>query len=209
MMIGILLALQVNNWNEDRKLNNEIQRAFANLHQEFISNYSELKNDILRVKKIISEHQIIMNFSGSKDNLENNSTLDSSLIEIRRWPTWNRSSFIFDEIKLSGVLSNYKDQNLKNMLYAYESEWENLLEFHQSTFISSGEVLNYFNAHGYNENLNKNLKKSNRHLLNDVYFLNILNQAQREYIMTLRRYDAMLIIMESIMETTKTYDINL
>ena len=44
VMIGILLALQVNTWNEGRKLKNEEQELLTNLSMSFKSKLSELEN---------------------------------------------------------------------------------------------------------------------------------------------------------------------
>jgi hypothetical protein len=41
VMIGILLALQVNNWNENRKINNDIALLFTALESELENNIKE------------------------------------------------------------------------------------------------------------------------------------------------------------------------
>tara|TARA_R110002073_G_scaffold335881_2_gene529328 strand:- start:71 stop:814 length:744 start_codon:yes stop_codon:yes gene_type:complete len=46
VMIGILLALQVNNWNENRKLNNNRQQLISSLIEDFKYNASELTQEI-------------------------------------------------------------------------------------------------------------------------------------------------------------------
>ena len=38
MVIGILIALQINNWNEIRKTNLEEQRALMNIQSDFSKN---------------------------------------------------------------------------------------------------------------------------------------------------------------------------
>ncbi len=43
VMIGILLALQVNNWNEERKQNNKGVNVLVKLKNEFIENQNLLK----------------------------------------------------------------------------------------------------------------------------------------------------------------------
>ena len=47
VMIGILLALQVNNWNEKRKINSNIERIFVLLEQELEYNIKE-SNEFLQ-----------------------------------------------------------------------------------------------------------------------------------------------------------------
>ena len=43
VMIGILLALQVNNWNENRKLRKKEHTLLTQLHDEFLENKKQLK----------------------------------------------------------------------------------------------------------------------------------------------------------------------
>lgn len=43
-MIGILLALQVNNWNDNRNLNDKTVRYLKNLNTEIEANLTSIKN---------------------------------------------------------------------------------------------------------------------------------------------------------------------
>ncbi|MFD2916366.1 DUF6090 family protein [Psychroserpens luteus] len=44
VVIGILIALQINNWNEKRKINNEIESVFSLLEQELETNTKQGNN---------------------------------------------------------------------------------------------------------------------------------------------------------------------
>ena len=44
VVIGILIALQINNWNEKRKINNEIESVFSLLEQELETNIKQGNN---------------------------------------------------------------------------------------------------------------------------------------------------------------------
>ena len=46
VMIGILLALQVNNWNEQRKDRNTEQKILNDLQEYFLVNINRLNKDI-------------------------------------------------------------------------------------------------------------------------------------------------------------------
>ncbi|NNK81435.1 MAG: hypothetical protein HKO93_08040, partial [Flavobacteriales bacterium] len=46
VVIGILIALQINNWNEDRKERAEEQVVLAQLHKEFKNNLAQLDEKI-------------------------------------------------------------------------------------------------------------------------------------------------------------------
>ena len=47
VVIGILIALQINNWNEKRKINNDIERLFTLLEKELETNIKQ-SNDFLK-----------------------------------------------------------------------------------------------------------------------------------------------------------------
>ena len=67
VVIGILIALQINNWNEDRK----VRKLETQIYKELKSDLIQTKNDI---EKVISEHkkilkstqQLIFNISNKK-----------------------------------------------------------------------------------------------------------------------------------------------
>ena len=50
VVIGILIALQINNWNENRKLRNTEQKYLLDLKEEFSFNKGELENIMNRNK---------------------------------------------------------------------------------------------------------------------------------------------------------------
>lgn len=53
VVIGILIALQVNNWNEERKLNTERQTLIASMHSDFITTRARLDQSLIQVNDII------------------------------------------------------------------------------------------------------------------------------------------------------------
>ena len=52
VVIGILIALQINNWNEDRIKSNKETIVLANIHKEFKENKKQLDS-------IIGQHQYV------------------------------------------------------------------------------------------------------------------------------------------------------
>ena len=52
VVIGILIALQINNWNESRKSDLQEQSALNNIHRDFIKN-KELLDEVKNSKQLI------------------------------------------------------------------------------------------------------------------------------------------------------------
>lgn len=59
VMIGILLALQVNNWNEQKKNIQEEMIILKDLHNEFVQNKEDLKNHIEGKEKLKSKWNVL------------------------------------------------------------------------------------------------------------------------------------------------------
>ena len=63
VVIGILIALSINNWNEDRKLENSKQKLMLNLKQEFQTNKRTLERHLLGLHKNNSQLNKVINYS--------------------------------------------------------------------------------------------------------------------------------------------------
>ncbi len=66
VMIGILLALQINNWNQQRVQNKEEQVALINLKQDFEYNYHTLDSISTETTKSIESQFLVLNYTGNK-----------------------------------------------------------------------------------------------------------------------------------------------
>lgn len=121
VVIGILIALQVNNWNQTRLEQNQIKAYAKSLVQD-------LENDIKMLS--ISQFQTEKKFKYI-DSLRQyvNLTPYSDLSNTDLWVIthdiiyrpffWNRSTF--NELKSSGGLQYIKNESLLKSLVAYES----------------------------------------------------------------------------------------
>lgn len=121
VVIGILIALQVNNWNEVRQ-----QKAQVGSYTRAM--ISDLKEDIETVKviKFQAERSYIVldsliNYCRFL-NIEEMSNLELFLLSNNdgyKPYSWNRASF--EEIKSSGILTYFKNDSLINLLVKYEA----------------------------------------------------------------------------------------
>lgn len=81
VMIGILLALQVNDWNQSRLNRIEEKNILAKLHDEFLDNKSELAKSISIYKGAMNANLALMNLIGI-DSIElKKHNLDSLLYQ--------------------------------------------------------------------------------------------------------------------------------
>ncbi len=62
VVIGILIALQINNWNEGRKNKLEEQKTLIVLNQEFQSNLKQLDNKIADCEESIESDSLLLTY---------------------------------------------------------------------------------------------------------------------------------------------------
>lgn len=144
VMIGILLALQVNNWNQQR-LETEFQdKMVERLIEEFKSNREELVIDIERLQTTTDAlKQSIAFIDGTIGYELSENELHEMVGILMGDPTWNPSSFVLADLKSNGQISDLDNEVLIDQIFSWERFYENLLEY-QIGFV---EVSKRFNIH--------------------------------------------------------------
>jgi len=133
-MIGILLALQVNNWNESKKDNNQYKNYINGLIQDINADIDDLvrnergnKQHKRAAQNLMHIYQSDQNFEEleleARDAFKKGDTL-LFLISITRAsfmtaPTINK--FTIEDIKSSGQTSIVKNEDLKREIFNYYS----------------------------------------------------------------------------------------
>jgi len=184
VVIGILIALQVNNANETRKSNLELDKIIHNLIQEFESNQKALSSEMSQVKWTKNGGLEILSIIGNSENQFQGKNLDS-LIEISVfWPTWKPTNFVLNELKSSGKLSLLKNSKIKELLFEWERQSEIVNDWNRRMEKSSQDIIDYIKNNGSLRNINHNrisIKKSeldinNISLFNDSKFENQVDE---------------------------------
>lgn len=116
VVIGILIALQINNWNDDRKNGHEERELLENLLKEFQLN----KNTLLEIKKqhqgIASVYPKLLTYTKPKPNNFNPNTIDSLLFTTIISPTFNYKDGALKSIISSGKLSLITNKEINNKI---------------------------------------------------------------------------------------------
>lgn len=147
VMIGILLALQVNNWNDRRKVAKEEQLALVNIHRDFITNRELLKQVTDKTVLCIETGNKILGYTGSKPKPESEEDFNVMLNEFfNSDPYYPQNGFLEDLIS-AGKLTILQNVNLRNLL----SSWKQRIEINNEKFeavIRSEALLNNFILEG-------------------------------------------------------------
>jgi len=131
VVIGILIALQVNNWNQGRKDLREGKLIKQNIHEEFVKNQELLKESRKLNENALSACKILVNLVGAekpelaKFNLD--SLFNSSLMAEAYLPT----SHSLQDIMQSGRMNLLNDTELKNTILSWNAALDLFKEYKQ------------------------------------------------------------------------------
>tara|TARA_R110002096_G_scaffold28290_1_gene85790 strand:+ start:123 stop:854 length:732 start_codon:yes stop_codon:yes gene_type:complete len=176
VVIGILIALQVNNLNEVRKSNLELKKINQNLIQEFESNQKALNIALSGLKWTKRGGLKILSMIGKSESELNHTNLDSLIETSLFWPTWKPTNFVLNELKSTGKLSLIKNSKIKELLFEYERQSESVNEWNRRMEKSSQDIVDYIKNYGSLRNVNHNrisIKKSDLDF-NNISFFNDL-----------------------------------
>lgn len=137
VVIGILIALQINNWNEQRKENIREQALLKRLEIEFIANREQLQDKIeFRTNLIESCERILLNFN-NPDSVTRKDILNqiSNLLPSTYDPIQN-------DLVSSGTIEILKNEELKQLLVNWSTDVIQLKEVEQM-------YLRYFEQNTY------------------------------------------------------------
>lgn len=124
VVIGILIALQLNNWNESQKTENTEQAYLTSLKEEVIYNIGELEK-VMAINENNAENALkLLEYTGNDvpeiSGKECNLLIANTLIwEVQFRP----STGVYDEIISSGKLGIFSNSELRQML----ASWDGLM----------------------------------------------------------------------------------
>jgi len=180
VVIGILIALQVNNWNESRKERNKEIQLLTNLQEEFKDNLQDLDSVSHEVEEVIySLEKLFLAFSSSPSQSALDS-VDRWISQALRSPNWKPSEYQLNSLTSSGNIAGLKNERLKILLYQWSRQQKEMLEVQVRTEVTGEEIISYIKEFGTLRNVDtsrpdfqfgpSNLPISNKALLSDPRF---------------------------------------
>ncbi|MFX0556663.1 DUF6090 family protein [Maribacter sp. CXY002] len=131
VVIGILIALQINNWNEDRKNKHAENQIISELNTEFKINEEIIKQTIITIEKSEASCKKIMSLLEDDHVDLSTYNIDSLLYFTIEYKPFNPSNNSLFEVLQTGNLKIISSKKLKEQLFAWNRELEN----NKSTFI--------------------------------------------------------------------------
>ncbi len=184
VVFGILIALQVNNWNENRAKFKEQNVILTNLNLELNNNLTNLNTAIKFSETYInSSENLLLSMNNLTINTYKGEKLDSLLANFG-YSKWKRSNINIKSIESSGSLNSVENNDLKKLIYDWMSQIEDLEILENRSDYAFQYYVDYVKKNGSWREIDKfmfarvkgsQLLPSNDHLLVSPEFENCVN----------------------------------
>ena len=146
VVIGILIALSINNWNENRKLQDEELNILSDIKTNLISNYNNFKNVSLYNQGGIRRYEKIENYI--ENDLKYNIELDSAFGVLTFWGTPYITTSSFNTLQDKG-LDLIKNERLRQEIAEmYEIHLKSLINDYEKSELDISQIVTpFFSKH--------------------------------------------------------------
>ncbi len=204
IVIGILIALEINTINKNWVASKEEQKILQNLKTDFDYNLVALNKLIEGTEEKIQSNSLLLNLIGPRINNPQKLSVDSLLGEAAGVPFFLPREGFLNELINSGNLEIIKSDKLRNKLSSWKPLLAHLKNREESVLYTMRQTGNFVNKHGSWLNIdqydpqmkplipistfktdNSNLLKSQEfqnYIDNDFWALNILLSKQKDIV---------------------------
>ncbi len=215
VVIGILIALAINNWNQSRLAKIEEEKLLQSIKVDFKQSKADLQRlDVLRDEGLFAYNQLIT--LGNSGDFSNSILIDTLLAKTIFTPTYNGNTSSLSILVNSGKINLLRNDSLTAMLLAWPTQLENLIEreldikyitneewvpFTQN-YTSVNDWLKYYDFPGVPaKERNTRVKKDYQGLFNDRRLENLITRLELLYIACKSRSHGLIQSADQIIET--------
>ena len=121
VVLGILIALSINNWNENRKTQNNQEKYLILLKEEALKNIKSVKKAKESIEStMIAQRDLIKLIDGNQDTISEKYLSELFLKMFVFTTTLDYENSVFSELKTSGELKNIGNDSIRNSLVQLE-----------------------------------------------------------------------------------------
>jgi len=143
VVIGILIALQINNWNTNRINTIEEGKIIRNLNSEFKLNKTNLNTEILRTEQSINTGKLIMGLIDADEKVLNTKNTDSILYKVFEYGGLKASENSILEILQSGKFQNLTNDELKSLIIEWTQKKNEVQRTQELANRNSEDLIRY------------------------------------------------------------------
>lgn len=123
VVIGILVALQINNWNDQRKLHNQELKYLRNIRADLVNNIAEMDSFLTAREGCIEDAGVIISHLEGAP-IEDVNDFNRRCVTIYDWKRFVQINFTVEELTYSGNLSLISSDKIKSSLLKLESAYK-------------------------------------------------------------------------------------
>ncbi|MFY0629551.1 MAG: hypothetical protein JXR05_04160 [Flavobacteriaceae bacterium] len=143
MVISILLAVQVDDWNRKRIETNEVHTIIENLGNEFNQNKSNLQLKIEELDSSFYNARKLIDLVGKSKSELKRHNIDSLLAISFKYKKFNPSEDVISALLQSGRLKLLKKNTIKDLLFHWSRDRIALNEHFEDLDDNTSKVLSY------------------------------------------------------------------
>ena len=215
VVIGILIALQINNWNENRKDRFNENKIVNTLHAEFKQNKKTLDSTLIALGEAENALSYVLKEVKPKPNINLSSKeLDSVLLKTISNPFWKRSEYTLRNLENSGKLSALSNELLKIKIYEWSLVSTDIRDNDSDATVSFNYLLKYYKENGSLRNIDMYgtqitegrtaLNYNHIKFFSDLVFENAIDDCLVFMRQRLERYKKAMTLIDEILTITKT-----
>ena len=212
VVIGILIALGINNWKENQAEIKQQNLIFENLNLELKNNLRNLNTAIkLSERYINSSEYLLLSMNSSTTNKFKGEKLDS-LLSTFGYSQWKRSNLNIKSLENSGRLNSVENNELKRLIYDWLSLIEDLESLEKRSDYSFQYYIDFIKKNGSWREIDKymlervqgsQLLQSNDLLLLSPEFENCVNDLNIFETHKYNRYKRIKVTLNQLIEYTE------
>ena len=216
VVIGILIALSINNWNQNRITSIEEKNILKNLNTEFKTNKAFLKTDLESNYNSLKIGKTIINLIGVNEDSLRKINIDKLLYDI-----FENGDILFSENTIlaliqSGKFQIIKSEKLKNLIFEWTQQKAESKDIHDQMSTKTDNLINYLykkypvknmDAYGKLKWKKPSAIKINKFLIfKDIEFENIIDDYLYNLTNFIESQKTLQLIIENIIEETEYND---
>jgi len=178
VMLGILLALQVNNWNQNRIENKKEKKALIDLYKEFKVNKERINNkQLLRVSIAPKIEKYISQIVSGKASYDSFEEFHANQF---MFGMTNPSKGVIDALISSGEIALISNDSLKYYIADWKNQTENLYENEQILWSSGLKYIECYSksipipSHKWNDWNDEKLELAFNQIVSNIEYKNNL-----------------------------------
>ena len=205
VVIGILIALQINNWNENRKMQLQEIKLLSDLQLELKKTFDDFQVGMEFIKVTIEDINRIEYYI--KNGLAYSNELDSSFGRIPHNYAGSFNSAAYNSLKTLGIGIIQNEKLRMEIINMYDVKFLNIPDYSvDENLIRSSVVFPFYAKHVmYSDNSTYTAKPNNFNELTDnTEFLNILRLIKRQRTRGIERFNEILVPLSKLIDDIKT-----